>query len=452
MPPSPSAPEIGAASSIGLARDHQEDFYGVPSAALGADPARVAARGLLVAVADGMGGHAAGEVASHIAIETLFHAYYESEPFDGPAAALERAVHQANGAIYAQASADLSQYEMGCTIVAAVARADGLTIAHVGDSRAYRRRGNRLQALTVDHTWVEAQVQSGTLTRAQARRSVMRNQLLQALGTKPEVAVTVSAREALRPGDILLLCSDGVHGPVSNAEMRRALDAPSALEAARRLVALADGHGGPDNSTAVVVRMPGRAPAPLTPLLLISAMIALLAIVFIFPVAGGLNTLLAIATATPTAALTPARSQTAIATPPATAIMTIGAPTTAAPLALTPSPSPAPTAAPIAPTATTAPLPGPTATATPSPSTVSVAPTETKPAVVSMTPTPSSGTPKVTPPPTEKPAPPSVTPPPTAIVPTVAATAIPPTSVPPTAIPPTPVPPTAVPPTPLPHN
>jgi serine/threonine protein phosphatase PrpC len=212
-------------------------------------------RGQLFAVADGMGGHAAGEVASELAIETLFAEYYgrDDAPMS-PAMRLEQAVLKANARIYEQAGARASQAGMGTTIVAAVARGEWLIIANVGDSRAYLVRNGIVQQLTHDHSWVAEQVTAGLLTDQQAQNHMYRNVVTRCLGHNPQIEVD-TLEQVLEPGDAVLLCSDGLSNQVSEDELIRVIAQQAPPEAVAELIELANRYGGPDNITAILIML-----------------------------------------------------------------------------------------------------------------------------------------------------------------------------------------------------
>ncbi|HMK92150.1 MAG TPA: Stp1/IreP family PP2C-type Ser/Thr phosphatase [Thermoleophilia bacterium] len=222
-----------AVTDIGLHRATNEDSYVD-------DPP-------LFAVADGMGGANAGEVASRLAIETLV-----SELAAG--ATLTEAAAVANTRVYEQAGADRSHSGMGTTLTAARRSGDGLEVAHVGDSRLYRLRDGVLEQLTDDHSLVGEMVREGHLTREAAQNHPQRSILSRALGTEPVVEIDDFTAEA-RAGDALLLCSDGLYSMVSEDGMKAVLEAiDDPLRAARQLVREAKNEGGHDNITAIVVR------------------------------------------------------------------------------------------------------------------------------------------------------------------------------------------------------
>jgi len=253
-----------ALTDPGKVRETNEDAFGTvrqPPAAvrdLVADnPALLASKGHLYVVCDGVGGYAAGEVASQMAVEIIFREYY-SDPAPQPADRLRRAIAAANTAIHELASRDTTKQKMASTVVAAVVGPAGgqLTIAHAGDSRAYLYRDNLLRQLTQDHSWVAEQVQVGLLKPEQARRHAYRNVITRALGVAAGVNVEINEQEQLLPADRLLLCSDGLHSEVTSDKIAAILrTTPNPQEAVARLIAEARKHGGHDNITAVLVTL-----------------------------------------------------------------------------------------------------------------------------------------------------------------------------------------------------
>ncbi|MGE3269069.1 MAG: Stp1/IreP family PP2C-type Ser/Thr phosphatase [Chloroflexota bacterium] len=213
------------------------------------------ARGTLLVVSDGMGGHAAGEVASQIAVDTVRATYYQQRgvPIGD---AVREAIAVANSAIYAAAQRDRERAGMGCTIVALVVHGAEVTIGHVGDSRAYLIRGGQAVQLTNDHSWVAMQVQEGILTPEQAEHHPNRSVLMRALGRQPSVDVDISHR-TLQAGDVLLLCSDGLTGMVSDAEIADYASRVPTSQLPRQLVDLANQRGAPDNVTVLVGTITG---------------------------------------------------------------------------------------------------------------------------------------------------------------------------------------------------
>ncbi len=241
---------VGAATDVGRARSHNEDTYGyrIPEDAETADH-----KGYLFVVCDGMGGHAAGEVASQIAVETILTTYYD-EP-DSPAESLKHAIAIANSRIFTQASQRSEQRGMGTTAVAIVVRGDSMTVAHAGDSRAYLLRNGELSRLTRDHSLVEEWVAKGVLPASEAGQHPMSNVITRALGHAPEVTPEVQ-EQPLEDGDLLLLCSDGLSGRVDDQAISGTLTTAPGLDAAvHSLIALANEAGGPDNISVIVIRV-----------------------------------------------------------------------------------------------------------------------------------------------------------------------------------------------------
>ena len=250
----------------GKVRDHNEDTFSVEPPT----SARARAQGTLLIVSDGMGGHAAGEVASAIAVETIPAAYYRDQPraaagSDSPppvAEALVGAVLEANAAIYAEAERTPERQGMGCTVVAAVVQASELIVAHVGDSRAYLVHSGQIRQLTRDHSWVGQQVAAGILTPEQAERHPRRSLLLQALGRESQVEVEVG-EHPLESGDVLVICSDGLTSVVRDAEIAERVNRLAPRVATERLIALANERGAPDNVTVVVAAIGDVVTSPL---------------------------------------------------------------------------------------------------------------------------------------------------------------------------------------------
>jgi serine/threonine protein phosphatase PrpC len=242
-------------SDVGRVRTNNEDSFRI-----------VEALNLFI-LSDGMGGEAHGEVASAMAVDVI-NRYCESDKEDSGATVLDEApsnissrtrrlksaVAQANFQIFQAAQKNPEQRGMGATITALWLKDTLLSIAHVGDSRAYLLRSGNLQQLTNDHSLVAEQVRRGLITPQQAEESEMQSVLLRALGAHPEVEIDTDEVEII-PRDVLLLCSDGLTRMVTEPEIAGALQAemvPSA--AAERLIALANENGGIDNVTVIVVR------------------------------------------------------------------------------------------------------------------------------------------------------------------------------------------------------
>jgi serine/threonine protein phosphatase PrpC len=223
----------GALTDIGLHRKTNEDTFVV------APP--------LYAVCDGMGGAQAGEVASGLAAETLAAAVADGGQ-------LLAAAEQANAAVFRRATGDSEHAGMGTTLTAVVLKNDTGHFVHIGDSRAYLMRGGVLEQLSDDHSLVGEMVRDGRLSEEEAATHPHRSILSRALGTEPLARIDEFEVD-LRDGDVLLLCSDGLSGSVPAEAIRKALGRAAPDDAAAELIAEARKHGGPDNITAVVLRL-----------------------------------------------------------------------------------------------------------------------------------------------------------------------------------------------------
>jgi serine/threonine protein phosphatase PrpC len=223
--------EAGVATDIGRVREGNEDSYLL-------EPP-------LYAVADGMGGHRGGEVASHLALTTV-------EASAG-AGTLGDQVREANRAVYEESQRDSAVTGMGTTLTAVRVVDGGLRVAHVGDSRAYLMRAGSLRRITEDHTLVNRMVKAGEITPEEAEVHPHRNVLTRALGTEPDVEVD-ELEVPLMDGDRLLLCSDGLFGMVNEDQMQAILETePDPQKAADRLIRAANRAGGVDNITVLVL-------------------------------------------------------------------------------------------------------------------------------------------------------------------------------------------------------
>jgi len=244
--------DVAVKSDVGRARADNQDT------ALVAD----AAGARLLAVFDGMGGHAGGAVASARAAAAVAEALAVARAADSPALAraLDGALVYANAAVQ-EAARDPRLYGMGTTATVAGIVGAELVLAQVGDSRAYLFRAGRLYQLTRDQTLVQVMIENGQLRPCDARSCELGNVILQAIGTSRHLDVDLRAVQ-LRRGDVLLVCSDGLHGVVDESQIASLLaGASSAAEAVERLVEAALAEGGPDNVTCVVARL-GDAPLP----------------------------------------------------------------------------------------------------------------------------------------------------------------------------------------------
>jgi len=246
----------GGVTDLGRVRTNNEDCYKI------VEPLN------LFVLSDGMGGEAHGEIASAMAVETVAKHCLDMEA--NPAAEvigevqpkwsvrtkrLSTAVHLANRNIFKSAEKNPDQHGMGATLTAVWINGANLSVAHVGDSRAYLLRAGGLLQLTRDHSLVAEQVRRGILTAAEAEESDMQSVLLRALGAEAEIEVDAE-EHTLFPRDVLLLCSDGLTRMVTDPEIAGTLQAETdPVRAAEKLIALANERGGPDNITVVIARL-----------------------------------------------------------------------------------------------------------------------------------------------------------------------------------------------------
>jgi protein phosphatase len=229
----------------------------------------------LFVVADGMGGHSHGEVASRMAVESIRRFVTEAErekdatwpfPYDPRlqrhSNVLKAAVRLAHDQVLSAIRRDGNLYGMGTTVVGCLVQGSTVAVAHVGDSRAYRLHDGKLDRLTQDHTWVNEQVVAGFLSEEQARDHPLKNVVTRALGGDSEVRVDVSEIE-LEPGDTLLLCSDGLTTMLDDPEIEEhllAMENGDLDRACESLVSEANVRGGHDNVTVVLVQAEGASP------------------------------------------------------------------------------------------------------------------------------------------------------------------------------------------------
>ncbi|BAU48465.1 protein phosphatase [Sulfurifustis variabilis] len=211
-------------------------------------------------LADGMGGHRAGEVASRMAVDIVARHLAENlPPGNGDAVAepvVSEAIRLANNAIYDAAQERPECQGMGSTIVVVLFSAQKLYVGHVGDSRLYRLHDGRLEQLTQDHSVIQELVNRGLFTPEEARQSVAKNLVTRALGVEPGVVPDISERR-LSAGDVYLLCSDGLNDVLADDEIAGILDQhrDDLDAAARRMVERANEHGGPDNISVILARV-----------------------------------------------------------------------------------------------------------------------------------------------------------------------------------------------------
>jgi protein phosphatase len=247
--------EVAGETNVGMKRNHNEDNFSV-----------LEESGLYI-VADGMGGHASGEVASKMAVDSLqeFFAATAEDPERTWPYKMDRSkgyeenrlitgIKLANLRIYENAQRDARQRGMGTTIVTVFAVESGVYIAHVGDSRVYRIRDKKIEQLTEDHSLLNDYIKMKRLTPEEIANFPHKNVIVRALGMKDTVKVD-SRFEQPQENDIILLCSDGLSGPVSDPDILEiALSTPDIKAAASKLIERANANGGPDNVTCVLIR------------------------------------------------------------------------------------------------------------------------------------------------------------------------------------------------------
>lgn len=251
-----SAPEttplFAALSDLGLRRQDNQDSYGYFRG-----EGATAAKGTLLVVADGMGGHQGGGVASRLAVDTIIE-HYKTTPGPSPTEILREAFARASQRIHQGAQKQPALASMGTTCTALALVENQVHVMHVGDTRAYLIRQGQIRRLTADQTWVQEMVNQGFLTAREAEHHPDRNILMQALGTasapKP---VGSQAPLPVQPGDTFVLCTDGLAGLVEDEEIRDlTLADPDPQQACARLVELAKARGGDDNITVLLLKIP----------------------------------------------------------------------------------------------------------------------------------------------------------------------------------------------------
>ncbi|HKI56572.1 MAG TPA: Stp1/IreP family PP2C-type Ser/Thr phosphatase [Trueperaceae bacterium] len=247
---------VGHGSDVGRIRPLNEDYHRVWQFPL-ADGELT-----LLAVADGMGGAAAGEVASKLAMEVLdesFSRYVEELRAGNPVVGIDKltdkAMRLANRRVYGAAIKHQGRRGMGTTLTCVAVLGRRAYVGHVGDSRAYMVRGDKIYQLTKDHSWVEEQLEKGLLSEDEAEQHEWRNLITRALGTRPQVAPDV-IEIAVQPKDIFVISTDGLHGLVKPeeilAEVQRTANRQLSVE---YLISLANDRGGPDNITVVIAEV-----------------------------------------------------------------------------------------------------------------------------------------------------------------------------------------------------
>ena len=277
MPPTPPdiTIEVFGKTDVGLIREHNEDNFLIADVTGGlrtAEPRdpfsfKLGEKGAALLVCDGMGGAAAGEVASQMAVDSIYDALAASEPQqrDGFARLLRRAVQHANERIFIQSRDNQSERGMGTTCTVASLVDETLVVAQIGDSRCYVLRDGKLAQVTKDQSLAWQLIEAGAMTAEEAKAFEHANIILQALGVQERVEVVLSQVQ-LRRGDIALLCSDGLHGPVADEELLGILIAePNLQKAGEALIQKALDRDGPDNITVVLARFDGEGLQPPAP-------------------------------------------------------------------------------------------------------------------------------------------------------------------------------------------
>lgn len=236
--------DTAARTDIGLTRANNEDSV---VSVVPTDAQVMAQKGALFVVADGIGGHTKGELASELAVNTIRDTYYQDTRTD-IATVLREAIERANLLICERDN------RMGTTCVATVLKDNTVYIANAGDSLVYLIRGEQMRQLAEDHSWVAEQVRTGAMTREEAQAQGKGNVITRCLGEERDVKVYVGT-EQVQDKDILVLCTDGLHGLVTENEIRTLVEQYGPEESVQRLIARANENGGTDNITAVVVRV-----------------------------------------------------------------------------------------------------------------------------------------------------------------------------------------------------
>jgi protein phosphatase len=240
-----------AATDTGMRRSNNQDSY---TAVRASHAEAWKQRGHVFLVADGMGAHAVGELASKMACDLLPHNYMKTRS-GTPSEAIVKAFRDVSALIHNRASANREFQGMGTTCSALLLLPQGALIAHVGDSRVYRIRRNRIDQLSFDHSLAWELVRRNHLTTEQANLSVPRNVITRSLGPESEIEVDVEGPLQVELGDVYLLCSDGLSGPVEDPELGAIAANFHPRDACRYLISLANLRGGLDNITAMIVRI-----------------------------------------------------------------------------------------------------------------------------------------------------------------------------------------------------
>lgn len=249
-----SAIEVASLSDVGMRRTNNQDNLAI---SLSNSPEAWKDKGHLLVVADGMGAHAAGELASKLAVDQIPHLYARSSEPSAPEA-LKKAVVDANADINRRGQMNEDFHNMGTTLSSLVLLPQGAVAAHIGDSRVYRLRQNKLEQLTFDHSLVWEMKAAGQLTaEEEAQGKIPKNVITRSLGPYPECKVDLEGPFPIAVGDSFLLCSDGLTAVISDAEIAAFLANMPPAEAVKVLVDLANLRGGPDNITVIIAKVVG---------------------------------------------------------------------------------------------------------------------------------------------------------------------------------------------------
>lgn len=209
-------------------------------------------KGAIFIVADGMGGHNAGQIAAELAVQTFLRSYLHNHS-QNVLQTIKQAVEEANSLVYTLAQGISEREGMGCTLTLAVVKDESLYLAHIGDSRLYLIRDGLAKQLTEDHTWIAEQVKQGIMSEEEAQLSPFRNLLTRSLGTRENIEIDL-AQYPLESGDILLLCSDGFYEYIKPEEMAKELSKDISW-GVFQLTELAEERGGKDNITCLAARV-----------------------------------------------------------------------------------------------------------------------------------------------------------------------------------------------------
>jgi len=237
-------------SDVGRQREHNEDAVAVHEPDHAPDLRR---QGRLYLVADGLGGHLGGEMASRFVTQRLIELYVQGQAPQIPQRLLE-AIHQVNAELFNKGAESPIHQRMGTTLVAAAVHGDLLTLAAVGDSRAYQVRDGAIQQLTQDHSLTAELLRAGQITPAQARTHPYRTVITQSVGVQAALQPDLTTQQ-LRAGDVLVLCTDGLWGQVEDQEILAIVSRQDPALACQALVALANERGGPDNISLLIIRV-----------------------------------------------------------------------------------------------------------------------------------------------------------------------------------------------------